>query len=111
MAQRGQHFGFQVLYLELDVEKGALAVALDHIVEPRQLRQPPGLGPRYRDPTHLGIVADHGRSAGRQTNIELKTVAAMLEGKIERGKSILRDSGGHTSAAMAEEEGKGHCAF
>ena len=33
--------------------------------------------------THFGVMANHGGPAGSQANIELKTVAAMLEGKVE----------------------------
>ena len=65
-----------------------------------------------RELSDLGVVADHGRPAGGETNVKLKTVAALLEREIERGKSILRDSGGRTCAAMAEQQGRvGHAAL
>ena len=64
-----------------------------------------------RDSTHFGVVTNHRSPASCQTNVELKTVAAMLEGKVERGKSILGDPRGQTRTAMAEEEGRGHGAF
>jgi len=56
-------------------------------------------------------VTNHGSPAGCQANVELKTVAAMLESKVERGKSMLGDSSGETRTAMAKEEGKGQGAF
>jgi hypothetical protein len=57
-------------------------------------------------------VTDHGSAGNVEANVELETVAAMLERKVEGRKRVFRDAGGHTSATMAEEEGKiGHCEF
>jgi len=57
-------------------------------------------------------VANHSCPACRQTNVKLKAVAAILERKIERGKSVLRNPAGRTSPAMAKEKRRaGHHAL
>jgi hypothetical protein len=89
-----------------------MAITLDYIVEARQLRQLLGPSAGNRGLTDFGIVANYSCPASRKTNIKLEAVATMLDCKIERGESILRNPGRRTCPAMAEKEGgRGHCAF
>ncbi len=112
-AQRRQHLRFQIFYFELDIEESAFAVTLNYVRQPGQSRQLLGSSLRDSELAGLRVVANHGGPASRQADVEFKTVAAMLERKIERGESILWDSGRGTCPAMAEEEeGKaGHYAL
>ena len=50
-------------------------------------------------------MADQGTAAACQPNVELKSVAAVLESEIEGSKTILRNRSERAGTSMTEKEG------
>jgi hypothetical protein len=53
-------------------------------------------------------VADDGAAVCRLANVELKAVAAMSEGEIERLDSVFRNGAGGAGTTMTEQERARH---
>ena len=109
--QSCEHLGFQVLYLEFDIQECALAIAPQHLTQSRELWQLRGF--RAVRPVTLPTWASWQTTAVPQAvkrTSNSKPPQPWVRARSNDSKVFSGAFEGDTAAAMAEEEGKvGHC--
>src|SRR5690242_3776435 len=103
-AECGQNERLQSLHFELDVEKSATRVGAQDVLQLRKVDElgAPCLG--HCDPLHPLVMTDHRAATGGEAHIELKTVAAVVERKAERRRSVLCYAAERTRAPMTQQQ-------
>jgi hypothetical protein len=91
ITQGSAYDGLQSFDLQFDVKKSARAIAAQDTVELRQIRQLQAWSSRNGTAPMPGIMTNDRLPVGGETNVKLKTIAAVLERQIERGQGVFRN--------------------